>query len=132
MAERISDAAQRADVSEQDTVRAIVDYLRARGYLAWRMNTGAFKAEHAGKTRFHRFGVKGMSDIIGIVPTAFIRVSGKPIGEQTPVGQFLAIEVKSATGKPTPEQVAFLASVVKAGGIAFIARNLDDVREHGL
>lgn len=125
---------------EQDTVKAIVDYLQMRGCLAWRMNTGAFKAEHAGKTRFHRFGVRGMSDIIGIAPWKAWRCDDKrcikELGGEHPhfttEGRFLAIEVKSATGKPTPEQVAFLSAVVKAGGIAFIARTLDDVREHGL
>lgn len=114
-------------VREQDTVTAILSYLRARGYLAWRMNTGAFKAEHQGKTRFHRFGVKGMSDVIGVVPTTDGVHTYGPL-----VGRFLAIEVKSATGKPTPEQTAFMAAVVKLGGIAFIARSLDDVRDHGL
>jgi len=112
--------------AEGETVKAIVDYLQMRGCLAWRMNTGAFKAEHSGKTRFHRFGVKGMSDVIGIVPST----DGVHVGPI--IGRFLAVEVKSAEGKPTPEQVAFLAAVVKAGGIAFIARNLDDVRSHGL
>jgi hypothetical protein len=119
---------------EIDTVKAIVDYLQMRGCLAWRMNTGAFKAEHAGKTRFHRFGVKGMSDVIGIVPlTRYTNSVGVTVALPIEaVGRFLAIEVKSATGKPSPEQVAFLAAVVKAGGIAFLARSLDDVRERGL
>jgi len=112
---------------ETDTVKAIVEYLRLRGYLAWRVNTGAFKAEYKGKTRFHRFGVKGMSDIIGIVSSTDGVHQYGPL-----IGRFLAIEVKSAIGTPTPEQVAFLAAVVKAGGIAFLARSLDDVKEHGL
>lgn len=124
--------------AEGETVKAIVDYLQMRGYLAWRMNTGAFKAEHAGKTRFHRFGVKGMSDVIGVVPWCMARMVPVWAGHEPhwahscQIGRTLAIEVKSATGKPTPEQVAFLAAVVRAGGIAFVARSLDDVRERGL
>ncbi len=47
-------------------------------------------------------------------------------------GRFFAIEVKSAEGKPTPEQTAFLAAVVRAGGIAFLARSVKDVQDHGL
>ena len=123
---------------EQATVKAIIDYLQMRGCLAWRMNTGAFKAEHAGKTRFHRFGVKGMSDIIGIVPWCMAKMEPVRVGHERhwadtcQIGRMLAVEVKSATGKPTPEQTAFLAAVVRAGGLAFIARNLDDVKEHGL
>lgn len=53
---------------------------------------------------------KGVSDILGIYK-----------------GKFMAIEVKSAKGNPSPEQVSFLADVIRAGGIGFIARSIEDV-----
>lgn len=50
---------------------------------------------------------KGGSDIIGI----------------DPIGRFLAVEVKTETGRPTKEQLNFINAVKAAGGIAGIARS---------
>tara|TARA_Y100001973_G_scaffold105035_2_gene176730 strand:- start:2839 stop:3162 length:324 start_codon:yes stop_codon:yes gene_type:complete len=61
--------------------------------------------------RMMTFGLcVGSSDIIGI----------------TPEGRFLAVEVKTAKGKPTKEQLNFIEQVRKAGGIAGIARSPQD------
>ena len=51
-----------------------------------------------------------MSDILGVIE-----------------GRFLAIEVKSAKGVVSPEQRVFLARINQEGGIAFVARNVDQV-----
>jgi len=54
---------------------------------------------------------KGISDIIGVWN-----------------GRFIAIEVKRPTGGiVSPEQNAFIMRIKQAGGIAFIARSVDDV-----
>lgn len=53
----------------------------------------------------------GSSDLIGIV---------------SPHGRFLALEVKSATGKPTPQQLAFLQMVNDMGGIGRLVRSVDE------
>jgi len=52
----------------------------------------------------------GMADLIGM----------------TTNGIFFAIEVKSATGKATKEQLEFLKYVDESGGIAGIARSVED------
>jgi len=52
----------------------------------------------------------GSSDIVGIAPN----------------GKFLAVEVKTATGRASKEQLAFIEAVRAAGGIAGIARNEQD------
>ena len=123
--------------TETATVRAILDYLHLRGYLAWRQNSRVVMLPgKGGKERPYRMGgVKGMADIVGCVPCCrqdLARWERRECTHGSPAGRFLAIEVKSATGKPTPEQTAFLAAVVRAGGIAFVARSVDDVRQHGL
>jgi hypothetical protein len=41
-------------------------------------------------------------------------------------GRFLAIEVKSDTGRTTTEQDAFLAAVRRGGGLAGVARSVDE------
>jgi len=58
------------------------------------------------------YRIKGVSDILGILPN----------------GRLLAIELKSATGRLTPEQKHFLEQVNARGGLAFMARSIDDVK----
>lgn len=89
---------------------SIADYLAAKHVLAYRMNTGAVKLE----TRLVRFGVKGMADILAF-PT------------RCSVPSVLWIEVKSATGKQSPEQKSFEAQVRKAGHAYVVARSIDDL-----
>ena len=109
---------------EQDTVTAILAFLRAHHIPVWRMNTGATKIGG----RFIRFGSPGMADILGIWPKELTRVTGaKPLLE--PFGRFLAIEVKSATGRLTPQQLAFKAQVELAGGFWCMARSVNEVAE---
>ena len=44
-------------------------------------------------------------------------------------GRTLSIEVKSRRGTVQPHQQAFLDSISQAGGVAFVARSVDDVIE---
>jgi hypothetical protein len=55
----------------------------------------------------------GSSDLIG-----YRQVDG--------LAQFVALEVKSATGRPTPEQTRFLDHISSAGGCAAVVRSVAD------
>lgn len=55
--------------------------------------------------------IKGISDILGIMPN----------------GKLLAIEVKTKAGKLSVEQKIFLDEINKRGGLAFMARSIEDV-----
>ena len=55
----------------------------------------------------------GSSDLIG-----YRQVDG--------VAQFVALEVKSANGRPTAQQVQFLDHITGAGGCAGVVRSVDD------
>ena len=44
-------------------------------------------------------------------------------------GKFLAIEIKNETGKTSPLQDVNIELVKKAGGISFVARSVEDVRQ---
>jgi hypothetical protein len=57
----------------------------------------------------------GSSDLIG-----YRQVAG--------VAQFVALEVKSATGRPTAQQVQFLDHITRAGGCAGIVRSVEDAQ----
>lgn len=54
--------------------------------------------------------IEGSSDLIGWTQT----------------GKFLAVEVKTGTGKTSDAQVNFINAVKSAGGIAYIARSPED------
>jgi len=114
---------RKAHHTEGDTVRAILQFLHARRVLAWRINTGAVKIDR----RFLRFGAVGMSDIIGVLTVVAAGPGGIMISPD--IGQFFAIEVKSAKGKLTPRQQSFLDQVNAAGGKALMARSVDDVKQ---
>ena len=69
-----------------------------------------------------QFGLaKGSADLVG---WKTIEVTPDMVGQRLAV--FTSIEVKTPTGRPTTYQKAWLAAVDKAGGIAGIARSVDD------
>lgn len=86
-------------------------------WLAWN-NIFSFKVKSQGtwdekEKKFRkpsRYYKKGTADILGIYK-----------------GKFLAIEVKSASGRLSEHQKIFLNQVKENGGIAIVARSIDDV-----
>ena len=105
-------------MNETNLMHAIM--LAPHGCRLFRNNTGAIKDANG---RLVRFGLcKGSSDLIGFKP---VTITPDMVGQTVAV--FAAIEVKTPTGKPTPEQLHFLDRVKHFGGIAGIARSVDDV-----
>lgn len=68
--------------------------------------------------------VKGGSDLIGWTER---EITQGDVGATWAV--FTAVEGKQGTDRLTPEQIAFLAAVREAGGIAGEVRSTDDARE---
>lgn len=118
---------------EREIQAAILAYLKTvPGVVAWRQNTGAMFGEHKGKRWAVRFGYPGLSDIIGWQHwCGRLRAMRHPIPGSANCdacsARFLAIEVKRPGQYPTAQQQAFLDSVKAAGGIAIVARSVDDV-----
>ena len=114
---------------ESEIQREILRYLAlVPGVTAWRNNTGAMFGEHKGKRWAVRFGKKGLPDIIGWRSASVIPAETDGYAFE-PWARFLAIEVKRPGKTATPEQAAFLESVRKAGGIAFVATCVEDVQK---
>lgn len=70
-------------------------------------------------------GVTGMSDLIGWVP---VTITPEMVGRTVAV--YAAVETKTARGRATEEQKAFIGAVAAAGGRAGIARidaDLDNI-----
>lgn len=93
--------------TEAQIQRAILQYLRLLGAFAVRVNTDATKIGD----RFIRF-----NDAVGC-PDILVCLGGR----------FVGVEVKRKGGRLRPEQAACMDSIRKAGGLAFVARSVDDV-----
>lgn len=75
--------------------------------------------------RLVTFGLaKGSADLIG---WRTITITPDMVGRQLAV--FTSIEVKTRTGRVRPEQHAWLTAVTGAGGIAGIARSVQDAND---
>lgn len=93
---------------ERDILKAILQALRVhpRVAFAWRMQSGVFQDGD----RMIRVGAVGIPDVIGMLGG----------------GQLYAIEVKREGGRLTREQENTLAYIVERGGIAGVARSVED------
>jgi len=102
------------DIGESEILNQILDYLNKRGIFSFRVNNGAiFDKNINGYRKLGKFHLKGVSDIIGVLN-----------------GKILCIEVKKETGKISKEQEAFLAKIARSGGVAFVARSIEEVEEN--
>lgn len=106
-------------LTEKDIEKAILSYLNYIGIKAWKQNCGMFiMGGKYGKRAYKSFSdhngkvIKGMSDIAGIIPKT---------------GQYLAIEVKKEKGIVSPEQAEHIRVVNSIGGVAFVARSVEQV-----
>ena len=87
----------------------------------FRNNTGTLKDQNG---RPVSFGLcKGSADLIG---WRTVTITPEMVGQQIAV--FLSIEVKTATGRLRPEQQQWLDVVQAAGGIAGVARSVEDAQ----
>jgi hypothetical protein len=87
----------------------------------FRNNTGTLRDRHG---RPVQFGLaRGSADLIGY---RTITITPDMVGQQVAV--FLSIEVKTPTGPIRPEQRAWMEAVQAAGGIAGVARSVEDAK----
>lgn len=99
---------------EKPIEKAILQFLRSTGIFCWKQNsTGVYDpTKKVFRKNRNPFVINGVSDILGLIG-----------------GRFLAIEVKSATGKLTEDQRAFIRKVLDEGGIAFVSRSVEQTAE---
>jgi hypothetical protein len=87
----------------------------------FRNNTGTLRDRHG---RPVQFGLaRGSADLIGY---RTITITPDMVGQQVAV--FTSIEVKTPTGRIRPEQRAWMETVQAAGGIAGVARSVEDAK----
>jgi len=101
---------------ENDIQNTIIEYLRYKNIYVWRNNSiGVYDPVRKTFRKTSKWSISGVSDIIGIYK-----------------GIFLAIEVKREHPKtyPTKQQKEFIQQIENEGGIAFVARSIEDVKNN--
>ena len=116
------------DVTEQQIQQQIRLTCSRGSVRLHRNNTGTLRDANG---RPVQFGLaKGSADLIGWTTRT---ITPDMVGQRVAV--FTSIEVKTPTGRVSPEQRQWLEAVQAAGGIAGVARSVEDalriVTEHG-
>jgi penicillin-binding protein-related factor A (putative recombinase) len=97
---------------EQTIQRAILEYLNWKHIYCWKNNTAGIYVK--ARNTYIPSHAPGVSDILGVLPG----------------GRFLAVEVKSPAGRVSPHQQEFMDRINDAGGLAFVARSIEDVQKY--
>jgi len=100
---------------EKEIENSILDYLaHIPNSKFWKNQSGGIfdSKRQCFRKSFNKFHINGVSDILGIMG-----------------GRFICIEVKSPKGRLSPNQKVFLGEITSLGGLAFMARSIDDVKE---
>ena len=107
---RIKSDVPRTDLLEKDIQKQILMLLKRHPKVQWvaRFNSGTFVS---GDRYISSNSQSGMSDILGMLKG----------------GRLFAIECKSRTGRIQPHQQDFLDLINEGGGLAFVARSVEDV-----
>ena len=95
---------------EQKLVNAILDWLKYHKIFAFRVRNGGTYDPTKKIWRLNT-ACRGISDIIGILPR----------------GKFMALEVKTATGRVSEHQRDFLDMVAESGGFGAVIRSMEDL-----
>ena len=97
-------------MTEKQIQNSIIREFGTKGWLRiWRANVGVARINR----RVVRFGIPGQADLTGILYD----------------GRKIEIEVKSATGRQSPDQKNFQAIIERFNGIYILARSISDVYE---
>ncbi len=109
-------------MTETDLLRTLQLAATQQGLRLFRNNVGQLQDARSGLVV--RFGLcTGSSDLIGWTPLV---ITPAHVGRTLAI--FTAVEVKTPTGRVRPAQAQFLDTVQHAGGIATLARSLDDLQ----
>ncbi len=107
-------------MASEQTIQQQIRLTCSRGPVRLhRNNTGTLRDQHG---RPVQFGLaKGSADLIGWTTRI---ITADMVGQRIAV--FTSIEVKTPAGRVSPEQRQWLEAVQAAGGIAGVARSVDD------
>lgn len=119
----------RRTTPETAVLKAIKNYLSARGILVFRANVATFR-NAAGRPV--RCGTKGHPDLYGVLPKHQPRGGGPTAngpGILYPPGRAFFCEVKAGDNQPTKLQAAVMDALSKAGAAVCVARSIQDIED---
>lgn len=100
-------------ISEKQVMKEVKQWLDLKGFLCYRMNTGAASyTDQHGRNRFVKFGSKGMADFMVLHD-----------------GHAIFLELKGSQGKQTYDQRNFQSDVELAGCSYAVVKGSRDVEE---
>lgn len=105
---------------EQSIMQRVQLEASRKGWRVFRNNVGCLPDARGVPVRYGL--CPGSSDLIG---WRELVITPEMVGRT--VAQFVAVEVKGPTGKPTAQQMRFLEAVAAAGGVALLARGVEDL-----
>jgi hypothetical protein len=108
---RVKSIEPKTELLEKDIQKQILILLKKHPKIQWvaRFNSGTFVD---GDRYIRANSQRGMSDILGMLKG----------------GRLFAIECKSRTGRIEPHQQEFLDLITRGGGLAFVARSVEDIK----
>lgn len=104
---------------ETNIMNRIMLAMSKKGWLVWRNQVGLFKTLDG---RTVNIGIKGSSDLMAVKPTV---ITPEMVGQTLAV--FVAVEVKTATGRQSEPQKKWQKAVEKLGVKYILARSEDDI-----
>ena len=104
---------------ETNIMNKIMIKMSQKGYLCWRNQVGLFKTLDG---RTVNIGIKGSSDLMAVKPTV---ITPEMVGQT--LAAFVAVEVKTATGRQSEPQKKWQKAVEKLGVKYILARSEDDI-----
>lgn len=104
---------------ETNIMNKIMLAMSKKGWLVWRNQVGLFKTLDG---RTVNIGIKGSSDLMAVKPTV---ITPEMVGQTLAV--FVAVEVKTATGRQSEPQKKWQKAVEKLGVKYILARSENDI-----
>lgn len=104
---------------ETNIMNRIMLAMSKKGWLVWRNQVGLFKTIDG---RTVNIGIKGSSDLMAVKPTV---ITPEMVGQTLAV--FVAVEVKTATGRQSEPQKKWQKAVEKLGVKYILARSEGDI-----
>lgn len=100
--------------------KEIVAFLRSLGIFVWRNNMAPMPVYGRDGTFVSFRGAPnvGMPDLMAVIPATSSRQA-----------MLLSVEVKTDTGRVSPEQEKWIKKLIDIGTIAIVARSADEVKE---
>lgn len=105
--------------------RMIMVALSENGHTVFRNETGRFWTGQI----IHKDGKQVTLTNAVMIPVGLAVGSCDIVGIQRDTGRFFGVEVKTKTGRISPEQKKFIEIVNQRGGIAGVARSVEDAIE---